>query len=392
MENIPKIARERLSTGSPVTHPEANVLAAFSERALKGRERAGVVEHLASCAECRELVWLAQAPAPDVPVNIRKVSWYSLPALRWATAAAVVLVVGGAVLLKHQPSATPARTVAQVTAPEQLEKEPAKTPGATAPVQRELESKKDVPEAHKKVMALSKVAGASPRPAETTRPRSAPLDATGANISSLTSDQLEARASNVPAPAPNKEVAGDKQGPEKSAAENVEIAAAAPAISAETEAVTKAKQPAATARAAPPSPPVTLRTNAVYDGTRADGRAYTTLQKAAFPRWGLAADGALQRSLDGGRDWERVIVAPGAVFRAISSSGTELWAGGAAGLLYHSSDAGQHWTRVKAVSGDETLNADITAIEFSDLQHGKLTTTDRQLWITSDAGQSWQKQ
>jgi photosystem II stability/assembly factor-like uncharacterized protein len=106
----------------------------------------------------------------------------------------------------------------------------------------------------------------------------------------------------------------------------------------------------------------------------------------------LAADGTLQRSFDAGRSWQEVIVQPGAVFRAVSSSGPEIWAGGAAGLLYHSSDAGQHWTRVHPVSGEERLSTDITAIEFSDVQHGKLTTTTGQLWTTSDAGLSWQKQ
>jgi photosystem II stability/assembly factor-like uncharacterized protein len=47
---------------------------------------------------------------------------------------------------------------------------------------------------------------------------------------------------------------------------------------------------------------------------------------------------------------------------------------------------------VNPVSGEERLTADVTAIEFSDVQHGKLTTTTGQLWTTSDAGQSWQKQ
>jgi photosystem II stability/assembly factor-like uncharacterized protein len=31
------------------------------------------------------------------------------------------------------------------------------------------------------------------------------------------------------------------------------------------------------------------------------------------------------------------------------------------------------------------------AIEFIDVQHGKLTTASREIWTTSDGGQSWQK-
>jgi Photosynthesis system II assembly factor YCF48 len=397
MDNIPKIARERLNTAPPASHPDPDLLTAFSEHALKGSERVGVMEHLASCSECRELVWLAQPPVSEEPATVPKLSWYSFPALRWATAVAVVLVVGGAILLKHQPSVKPAQAVAQLSAPEQLEKQSTTTAKTNAPAQREPEGRKDAPERDKKIVALSKMPGGpAPRVLATVPSaplRGAPVTGASAGIGSAKTDELDARIFPAPAPSPSQVVPADKQAAnENSPAENVEVTAAAPAVFAETQEVSKAKQPAAKARAPSPGRPVALTSNAVYDGTRADGRAYSSLQKVAFPRWSLATDGALQRSFNGGRSWQEVIVQAGAVFRAVSSSGPEIWAGGAAGLLYHSSDAGQHWTRVNPVSGEEKLSADISAIDFTDVQHGKLTTTAGQLWTTSDAGQSWQKQ
>ena len=39
----------------------------------------------------------------------------------------------------------------------------------------------------------------------------------------------------------------------------------------------------------------------------------------------------------------------------------------------------------------QSLTADIVTLEFSDPQHGKLTTSNHETWITSDAGETWQR-
>ena len=73
MLGIPKIVLERLkgrTVGSqdnrqsaienrPFEHPDANLLTAFLERTLTERERTQVLNHLAECAECREIVALS---------------------------------------------------------------------------------------------------------------------------------------------------------------------------------------------------------------------------------------------------------------------------------------------------------------------------------------------
>ena len=91
---------------------------------------------------------------------------------------------------------------------------------------------------------------------------------------------------------------------------------------------------------------------------------------------------------------QRVAASAGSIpfFRALSAAGLEVWAGGSAGVLYHSANGGEHWTRVVPSAAGILLTGDITGIAFSDPQHGQITTTTQELWTTSDAGQTWQKQ
>ena len=61
MEELPKIARERLQKAAPSQppHPDADLMTAFVEGSLTGRERAQVLEHLSHCIECRAVAALA---------------------------------------------------------------------------------------------------------------------------------------------------------------------------------------------------------------------------------------------------------------------------------------------------------------------------------------------
>jgi len=116
----------------------------------------------------------------------------------------------------------------------------------------------------------------------------------------------------------------------------------------------------------------------------------TALTKIA-PSWTVSPDGAVQRSFDSGKTWQTIPVAGNTVFRALAANDADVWAGGAAGALYHSSDAGEHWTQIKPVADGQTLTADILTVQFSDAQHGSLTTAAHETWTTSDAGETWRK-
>jgi len=95
MAKLPQIVRTRLKAAQlPLQHPDADMLTAFSERALPDRERDLVLEHLGRCRECREVICLAlpefELPAQEAAASSWTLSW---PALRWGFAAAGVLVI-----------------------------------------------------------------------------------------------------------------------------------------------------------------------------------------------------------------------------------------------------------------------------------------------------------
>ena len=111
--------------------------------------------------------------------------------------------------------------------------------------------------------------------------------------------------------------------------------------------------------------------------------------KARVPRWTISAEGALERSLDGGKTWQKVLIADGAVFRALSILGAHIWVGGKQAALYHSEDSGQTWTKVTPIAGDTKLNLDISHVEFSEPTKGTVSTTNGEVWTTSDGGRTW---
>lgn len=170
-------------------------------------------------------------------------------------------------------------------------------------------------------------------------------------------------------------------------------------------------------------------TNSQVSEVPLNGRNFTQIAELApgvvpTPRWTINSAGNLQRSLDQGKTWNMVNVnaAPAGasslavvakasrvkqkdadarglkkeiaspVFRAVTSTGSEVWAGGSGGALYHSLDAGNTWARVVPSSAGSILTGDVVRLNFSDPQHGTITTSTPEVWTTSDAGQTWQKQ
>lgn len=110
MQDVPKIVRQQLKASKPSTaelHPDADILTAFAERALAGVERDTVVDHLARCADCRDIVALALPAMEDAAVPAMsgtRIDWFSLPVLRWGAVAAVLLAVASVGIHQYQRS------------------------------------------------------------------------------------------------------------------------------------------------------------------------------------------------------------------------------------------------------------------------------------------------
>lgn len=126
MEQIPQFARHTMTQPKPVgTHPDASLVAGFIERSLTPRLRTEMLEHLAGCAQCRGLAFLA-TPQTAPAVEPQKTFQWQMPrfryAFRWAAAGASAAIVAGAIWLanpivanKTTPNST--STVAMNTAP-----------------------------------------------------------------------------------------------------------------------------------------------------------------------------------------------------------------------------------------------------------------------------------
>src|SRR5580704_10334145 len=115
MHDVPQFVLKRLQEKQPAadSHPDADLLTAFAEQSLAGDERAGVMEHLARCGDCRDVLAIAlpatereterarKIVAPPIPVSSAGIGWLRWPTLRWGALAAGILVVTSLGVLEY---------------------------------------------------------------------------------------------------------------------------------------------------------------------------------------------------------------------------------------------------------------------------------------------------
>jgi len=479
MEKVPQIVPERLRVATAlVNHPDADVLTAFAERSLPELERAMVLEHLACCSDCREVVALALPESVPVTAHLAPspTRWLGWPQLRWgfALAGVAVIVSVGVVQYRRQSAATMAqkgiskfaslaKNEAVVPAPATALKEPESAAAGKEQGKAERSDLLTVDKTDKKVAVTLKstgrdealVASAAGSGGGIVAGSRAGLLSHGPKVAYQNQWQTQNAfvANTAPSPAaappasppPQGQLVANSRVPSRSQAAQVQVEAGAPAIesqnmegkSLDLQNQSIPKQPPndgyAESKVEKTKPAETLvtvgPTKALASTTPSGGRPFDYL--SASPRWAITSSGTLQRSYDQGASWQDVPVkgSPGGavagmmmvaresaaqpkpapakakdaakqsaaldapiLFRAVAAVGNEVWAGGTGGQLYHSSDAGSHWAQVVPSSGNVSLTGDVISLDFSDSQHGRVTTSTREVWLTSDAGQTWQKQ
>jgi len=388
---ISKIVGRRLQAKAKAgMHPDPNLISAFAEKSLGQREHLQVMEHLAQCSDCRDVVSLAipQGGATTVIAAARGGSgWLSWPVLRWGALAACVIVVGAAVTLRYPKPESAQRSI----------------------VARHTDTVAEVKSAVGAQMA-TKGSGtmanfASPRLPEASSNMAASEAETG-----RASKQVNVYGIAVPAPradrAKSPATSAGSVFATATAAKPVEQSAAADSSLSEmadarpsadlTELVPGRAKDALEESQAVKAKAATG--DVILPGPEIASAAPQVMSKASLrttpnlvPRWTLSTDGTLQRSLDSGRSWTTITVSNRTIFRALAASGFDIWVGGSGGALYHSSDAGEHWMRVQPVANGESLTADIIGVEFTDTLHGRLTTSNQETWTTADSGQTWQR-
>jgi hypothetical protein len=365
MSELPKFVRQRMQQETPGgQHPDTDLLTALVERSLTSAERAQVLEHLATCASCRDVVTLA-APEMVEPAGEavpEHAPWARWMGLRWAAVGVTAAILVAAVVLRmpqrEQPSLPAAtRDAGQVTnvSPEQ---KPAAEP--VPPANREAKlAAKPKPQRARPGVVTDGLAKKEMKQEDFAAAEAQAPSAPAPPQSNMAQAPLMGR--RVAVPAESRAEAGQAAAPEvRSAAGELERSADAAQVVSKTGAQR-------------------LRQSAPPPGK------FATTTKASPVRWSISPDGRPMRSHDRGATWELVPVGEGVVFRAVTAIANHVWAGGSGGALFHSSDGGAHWTAV------DVTEADIMRIEFTDPLHGRLLTATGELWSTSDGGQSWEK-
>ena len=374
MADVSKLARARMAK-APVAgpHPEADLLNAFAERSATPAEREQVLAHLATCAECREVVALAapQAVPLEQPVLVpRRSRWMPVGLFRWGSMAAAIAVVAIVVIVespKYQQQATPLsvaksapsqpsdagfasneQTKPKVGSVTTAEPKATGVPAQIADLKSEAgPTKKDVTPG----ASMDKLAAAAPPPAPPTEVARTKQVETKELAKAQAGGSAGGLVRPAPAVAPSDaavSVSGAQPAVESGeVAGNMAATRSAPAAQKAAHSGERADYDAYYAGAAPASGA------GAGSGMAINGMPDAHVRGVAY-KWTVTSDGRVQRSSDG-HTWFYVLVDPKARLRALASDGDEVWAGGDRGALYHSTDSGNSWNKVPV----DRINGDI---------------------------------
>lgn len=111
MPEFSDLVRQRLATVPAGDHPDADTLNAYAEKLLPTAERNQILDHLAACSECRDVITLSleTSPVPELAPAVvtapavvprRRIPWLGLATASASSIAALALVT---VLIVKQP-------------------------------------------------------------------------------------------------------------------------------------------------------------------------------------------------------------------------------------------------------------------------------------------------
>jgi hypothetical protein len=396
MVSLPKLVKERLRAQRAAgQHPDPDQMTALIERSLPQAERTRVLQHVAACADCREIIFLALPETGNEQLVAKASSgWMQWPVLRWGAVAACCLVVGAAVTLHlgspHSQNMAPmvARVGSDADSFTQKEIATGSNSVSVAPQDEKAEAKQNE-EIEAKIRR---------DPNASVRPSVSHFAEQRTPLADMQSVPAQSAPTAAPAPAPMPEASGTRSSAAVDKTEPSHLNEDR-RLEKRDEVVSSGEdKPSTESSLATTEPAIGKAKEPLKKSELAEGKAsFAKDQQIAgpagglvlAPRWTLSADGTLQRSFNAGKTWETIPVTNDAKLRALAAIGTEIWVGGSAGALYHSSDAGRAWTQVKPTAPGRSLTGDIIAVEFTDTQHGKLTVANGEGWTTADGGQSW---
>jgi hypothetical protein len=457
MQDLPESVRERLAAaqGASTDHPDADQLTAFAEGALAGRERQGVIAHLASCAQCRDILALAASvnestlPVAVAPQRAR-LQWFTIR--RFAVAAAALVIVVGAISVRwpvqrreSRSDAAPVEkrsdTAKKETAPEETppvssENKPA---GANLVAQAKKAAEPKAPAEPKRELDKADTGDGRDRDllAAVRRPSQGViggLKQSGPMASANTVQQENQRPQAAPPPLQNsanfeqQRAADNRQNSAQNSvdAANDQVAATNQTVNSQVN----QNERSLSTEVATVNRPGAVQTPAkqnveVVPGAQAKvarlessplaapkpmARTMAAMPAGDF-EWTISPEGYLLRSALQPPSWSRVAVPGNRRVRSVSATGRDLWVATIPGQLYRSSDAGVTWAEAPLPAPGRAID-----VHFSDPLRGSLTLqasleepgssgilhkdsaqvqkrkADTQVWTTEDGGRTWSKQ
>jgi hypothetical protein len=338
-------------------HPDENVLTAFAEHALLDRERETVMQHLSTCAQCREVLSLTAAAIPEATIQEKL---HSLPVrprlssyLRWIAGAAGLAVVSSTVLLHERSARLRQQAVNPVANTAKVESLPAL---GNQPSQR--------------VMAPEQDAVRKQTPTLTAKTVPTPQQNQSSTVASLDRNEQKVAAPQQEAPQANQSVV---------------MSALKPEVASRTGEL----HSPVSAQANSMSPPAfhgAVTAPALTEGS-APGFSAGFTGASARTHWRIGDAGQAERSLGNG-PWTPVKPDDTARIRVVSVFGNEVWLGGEDLRLYHSQDDGTTWHLVPLLTKSSGEHA-ITHIRFQSEQAGTVEADDGTQWSTVDGGRTW---
>jgi hypothetical protein len=412
------------TTFQPGQHPDADQLNAFAEHALPIHEQQATLAHLATCADCRAVVYLAQtgvpeAFAPPQPVALRR-PWFASWMVAFPAAATLAVLVLVTVHLRNANAPAVPVTAAHVESAPPLPPSPAEPAASPKPVPAPTERPQPSAAPSPALPDAAKTAAVARGPMAPQPPAINP-SLEGNSLATVT--QLKATAA-ANAQEDKKSVHGTMNGARFAPPPSPVLVTAAPPVPA---------GPPVSGALPPPdlhasSARLQLHSSASqYDSIRAQAQQPPTATSSASPNQGIyggtgaanlnqlyVTDEATAIATTAAAPLQTTLLPrlPSALpATSFVSSGRHQLALDSAGTLYRSEDAGATWQPVPAqwtgralkVALAPSATPHLLAKSAAALAAAKasaaapqpasfeLTTDSGGLWISSD-GQVWKRQ
>ena len=368
------VLRGRMTTEATSGCVDADTLAAWSDGALRARERVVVESHASNCARCQALLAAMARTTPPMPVH----RWWRTSTVGWlvplaAGAAAIALLIYVPRTRLERSPVLP-RGVAPDASASAVTAEPSR-PSTTSTAPANVDDRRD--ESKTTVAAQGRARDDEPRASAAPAGAAPPVVQRQEQANLAPSRALDAAAEGRVAAAP----------PSATAAPSVADLASP---IARPEAVPRASPGASPSQVPTPAAAARATTDAAASGVRvqafAKALAVPTQIMSPDPnvRWRILTSGSVERSVDGGTTWQTQSTGARATLTAgAAPSPTICWLVGPGGVVVVSID-GRTWQRV---AFPESI--DLTSVRASDGANATVTAADGRTFTTIDGGKTW---